>query len=169
MTLFLTKPARLDLRKHFFSVRIPPIWNALPLPVRQSTSVNQFKNSYDKFKKKSICLERKGRKNKQKPQTDLAHRAKFCHLSLFGTGCIVSVLPNCALSTTWQILVLPNLISPTFQPKNINRQETSRRARLSRNDGHMSFKQAKSANEFTIVYDIFLETNMDKICLGETD
>ena len=46
-----TKPARLDLRKYFFSVRIPPIWNALPLPVRQSTSVNQFKNSYDKFKK----------------------------------------------------------------------------------------------------------------------
>ena len=46
-----TKPARLDLRKHFFSVRIPPIWNALPLPVRQSTSVNQFKNSYDKLKK----------------------------------------------------------------------------------------------------------------------
>ena len=46
-----TKPARLDLRKHFFSVRIPPIWNALPLPVRQSTSVDQVKNSYDKLKK----------------------------------------------------------------------------------------------------------------------
>ena len=44
-----TKSARLDLRKHFFSVRVPPIWNALPLPIRQSTSVNQFKNSYDTF------------------------------------------------------------------------------------------------------------------------
>ena len=46
-----TKPARLDLRKHFFSVRIPPIWNALPLTIRQSTSVNQFKALYDKFQK----------------------------------------------------------------------------------------------------------------------
>ena len=46
-----TKPARLDLRKHFFSVRIPTIWNALPLTIRQSTSVNQFKALYDKFQK----------------------------------------------------------------------------------------------------------------------
>ena len=41
--------ARLDLRKHFFSVRVPPIWNALPLSVRQSQSVNGFKNAYDKY------------------------------------------------------------------------------------------------------------------------
>ena len=46
-----TKPARLDLRKHFFSVRIPTIWNALPLTICQSTSVNQFKALYDKFQK----------------------------------------------------------------------------------------------------------------------
>ena len=45
-----TKPARLDLRKNFFSVRVPPAWNALPLAIRQSSSLNQFKNQYDQFK-----------------------------------------------------------------------------------------------------------------------
>ena len=42
-------PSRLDLRKNFFSVRVPQIWNSLPLSMRQSTSVNSFKNAYDKF------------------------------------------------------------------------------------------------------------------------
>ena len=42
-----TRISRLDLRKNFFSVRVPPIWNALPLSVRQSKSVNTFKNAYD--------------------------------------------------------------------------------------------------------------------------
>ena len=46
-----TQHARLDLRKNFFSVRTPPIWNSLPLTVRQSSSVNQFKNKYDEYKK----------------------------------------------------------------------------------------------------------------------
>ena len=41
--------ARLDLRKNFFSVRVPPIWNALPLAVRQAQSVNGFKNAFDKY------------------------------------------------------------------------------------------------------------------------
>ena len=45
-----TQPARLDLRKNFFSVRVPPAWNALPLAIRQSSSLNQFKNQYDQFK-----------------------------------------------------------------------------------------------------------------------
>ena len=45
-----TQPARLDLRKNFFSVRTPPIWNSLPLTLRQSKSVNQFKNEYDQLK-----------------------------------------------------------------------------------------------------------------------
>ena len=40
---------RLDLRKNFFSARVPPIWNSLPLPIRQSRSVNQFKNAYDEY------------------------------------------------------------------------------------------------------------------------
>ena len=42
--------ARLDLRKYYFSVRVPGIWNSLPLAVRQSTTVNQFKNAYDKYR-----------------------------------------------------------------------------------------------------------------------
>ena len=45
-----TNLSRLDLRKNFFSNRVPPVWNALPLSVRQSTSLNQFKNAYDRFK-----------------------------------------------------------------------------------------------------------------------
>ena len=27
---------RLDLRKNFFSIRVPPIWNSLPLAIRKS-------------------------------------------------------------------------------------------------------------------------------------
>ena len=45
-----TRMSRLDLRKNFFSVRLPPIWNSLPLSIRQSKSVNEFKNSYDRFR-----------------------------------------------------------------------------------------------------------------------
>ena len=41
--------SRLDVRKYSFSVRVPPIWNAIPLHIRQSTTINQFKNSYDKW------------------------------------------------------------------------------------------------------------------------
>ena len=44
------KPARLDLRKNFFSIRTVHLWNALPLSIKQSTTINQFKNSYDKYK-----------------------------------------------------------------------------------------------------------------------
>ena len=51
LTLFHYKlNSRLDLRKNFFSVRTPPTWNALPLLLRQSSSVNQFKIGYDKHK-----------------------------------------------------------------------------------------------------------------------
>ena len=51
-----SRPAHLDLRKNFFSVCTPPIWNSLPLCVRQSTSVNQFKNSYNKFQRQQKQL-----------------------------------------------------------------------------------------------------------------
>ena len=44
------KPARLDLRKNFFSIRAVHSWNALPFAIKQSTTINQFKNSYDKYK-----------------------------------------------------------------------------------------------------------------------
>ena len=45
-----SRMSRLDLRKNFFSVRLPPIWNSLPLSIRQSKSINEFKNSYDRFR-----------------------------------------------------------------------------------------------------------------------
>ena len=39
--------ARLDLRKNFFTVRGAKLWNSLPSSVRESNTVNKFKNSYD--------------------------------------------------------------------------------------------------------------------------
>ena len=39
--------ARLDIRKNFFCVRGPEIWNSLSSEIRQSTSLNAFKNAYD--------------------------------------------------------------------------------------------------------------------------
>ena len=41
--------SRLDLRKNFFSVRGAMTWNNLPSSVRECTTVNMFKNAYDKF------------------------------------------------------------------------------------------------------------------------
>jgi hypothetical protein len=44
-----TKRPRLDVRKHFFSVRVVNTWNRLPLEVRQANNVNKFKNLYDLY------------------------------------------------------------------------------------------------------------------------
>ena len=38
-----------DIRKHFFSVRVVNIWNALPEYVVTSCSLNSFKNNLDKL------------------------------------------------------------------------------------------------------------------------
>jgi len=40
--------SRLDVRKHFFSQRVINSWNGLPANVVQASSVNMFKNAYDK-------------------------------------------------------------------------------------------------------------------------
>ena len=46
----LTIPrARLDIRKYFFSVRAANTWNDLPSSIRESNSVNIFKNAYDNY------------------------------------------------------------------------------------------------------------------------
>ena len=46
--LNITKPrCNLDLRKQFFSVRCCDPWNKLPNYVRESTTLNTFKNNYD--------------------------------------------------------------------------------------------------------------------------
>ena len=41
--------ARLDIRKNFFTVREANLWNSLPSAVRESRSVNAFKNSHDAY------------------------------------------------------------------------------------------------------------------------
>ena len=42
--------ARLEVRKNFFNVRAAKLWNKIPESVREKTSVNSFKNAYDKWK-----------------------------------------------------------------------------------------------------------------------
>ena len=45
----LTVPrARLELRRNFFSVRSAKLWNNLPSEIREASSVNIFKNMYDR-------------------------------------------------------------------------------------------------------------------------
>ena len=41
----------LEIRKNFFTVRVPEEWNRLPDVVKASASVNGFKNAYDKWKR----------------------------------------------------------------------------------------------------------------------
>ena len=50
----LTIPrANTDLRKNFFSVRGAKLWNCLPSNIRESNSVNGFKNAYDAYMQRS--------------------------------------------------------------------------------------------------------------------
>lgn len=41
--------ARLDIRKEFFSNRVPKTWNTLPSHIQKSSSVNHFKRQYDNW------------------------------------------------------------------------------------------------------------------------
>ena len=41
--------SRSNIRKSFFSQRVVNDWNALPVIVIESESVNSFKNNYDKY------------------------------------------------------------------------------------------------------------------------
>ena len=43
--------AKTNLRKNFFSIRAAKLWNSLPSAVRESTTVNRFKNAYDALMK----------------------------------------------------------------------------------------------------------------------
>ena len=53
--------SRVNVRKNFFSQRVVNDWNALPVLVVDSESVNSFKNNYDKYvgnkRKRLGCLE----------------------------------------------------------------------------------------------------------------
>ena len=44
--------AKLDLRNNFFSLRGARIWNSLPSNVRESGTINAFKNNYDDYMKR---------------------------------------------------------------------------------------------------------------------
>ena len=46
---FSVPSANLDLRKYFSSVRGASLWNSLPSELRECTSVNSFKNAYDRY------------------------------------------------------------------------------------------------------------------------
>ena len=37
---------RLDIRKHFFSQRVPGAWNKVPEDIRRSTTTKAFKTAY---------------------------------------------------------------------------------------------------------------------------
>src|SRR3989442_222067 len=53
--------SRVNVRKNFFSQRVVNDWNALPVWVVDSESVNSFKNNYDKYvgnKRKRLGLSR---------------------------------------------------------------------------------------------------------------
>ena len=45
----VSEKCRLDIRKHFFCNRVVQNWNNLPLDVRETSSVNDFKILYDDF------------------------------------------------------------------------------------------------------------------------
>ena len=49
--VFVLEPekCRSNLRQNYFSCRVVNVWNSLPLYVRTSTSVNNFKNNYDEY------------------------------------------------------------------------------------------------------------------------
>ena len=44
--------ARLETRRNFFTIRAANEWNKLPDELKKMTSVNSFKNGYDRWKKK---------------------------------------------------------------------------------------------------------------------
>ena len=44
--------ARLDIRQNFFTVRGAKLWNSLPSTIRESKTVNAFKNAYDAYMKR---------------------------------------------------------------------------------------------------------------------
>ena len=42
--------ARLEVRKNFYNIRAARAWNEIPQSVKETTSVNAFKNAYDRWK-----------------------------------------------------------------------------------------------------------------------
>ena len=49
----ITPRSNLEIRKNFFSCRVPKLWNELPENIKVATSVETFKLRYDKWKRVS--------------------------------------------------------------------------------------------------------------------
>ena len=49
-SVLLVERARLETRHNFFSIRAAKQWNDLPDLVKNCTSVNGFKNNYDRWR-----------------------------------------------------------------------------------------------------------------------
>ena len=51
----VAEKCHLNVRKYFFNNRVVNPWNALPIEVRESESVNSFKNNYDDWMAVRFC------------------------------------------------------------------------------------------------------------------
>ena len=45
------KSFNMEIRKNSFAVRVPKVWNLLPVHVREAENLNSFKNRYDAYHK----------------------------------------------------------------------------------------------------------------------
>ena len=55
--VLVVERARLETRRNFFAIRAAKKWNELPEVVKNSTSVNGFKNIYDKWRNSQPLIE----------------------------------------------------------------------------------------------------------------
>ena len=56
-SVLVVERARLETRRNFFAIRAAKKWNELPEIVKTRTSVNAFKNAYDKWRKSEPMTE----------------------------------------------------------------------------------------------------------------
>ena len=48
--MLVVDTARLEVRRNFFSIRAAKAWNSIPEEVKTQSSVNAFKNAFDKWR-----------------------------------------------------------------------------------------------------------------------
>ena len=52
--VLVVERANLEIRKNLFAIRAGKDWNKLPEEVKNQTSINAFKNAYDRWTKKKL-------------------------------------------------------------------------------------------------------------------